>query len=382
MKRLLFVVLVLFANNLFAQHGFNTFHDITFDFLEINPNARIGGFGEVDVVGSSFYYDGGLYRNPALLSRHSKNFGVNFSYSPYMTKHFNNLNLLNLNGFYAFSSKNTIGINFTMYDRGEKYLSDELGQYLGNEHFFDLCLQGSYSHSFNNSISTGLSVKYVKSDSLYRYEPDKRTVNAFAIDLGFNYDNQYELNNQSLLKTSFGASISNFGPKVSYDNVEDKFLPTKLLLGLFINPDLYLSNKLRLSIELGYQAEKYLVPTPEFTLFDSVYTNPYSDITSFQALYQSFYDAPGGFSEEIDEIMHKFGSEFRLNFSNSLYFALRHGRIIENENKGNRKYQTFGVGGGYREFKVDFKMISFAEYESLNGTWIISFGYRKSLDLS
>lgn len=72
-----------------------------------------------------------------------------------------------------------------------------------------------------------------------------------------------------------------------------------------------------------------------------------SDISIFQALYRSFYNAPGGFKEELHEIRHKIGSEIRLNYDDIFYTALRLGRSMEHATKGSRTYTTMGYGVGY-----------------------------------
>lgn len=97
-------------------------------------------------------------------------------------------------------------------------------------------------------------------------------------------------------------------------------------------------------------------------------------------MYQSFYDAPDGFEEEIDEIKHKFGSEFRISYLDFGYFAFRHGRHMEHETKGNRNYQTFGLGWGVFGFMVDYMFIKDKDNEYLDNTWSFTIGYTHKLD--
>jgi len=71
------------------------------------------------------------------------------------------------------------------------------------------------------------------------------------------------------------------------------------------------------------------------------------------AIFQSFYDAPGGFMEELREISCSFGAEYWYNEQ----FALRGGYFYENETKGNRKYFTAGAGFRMNIFALDISYL-------------------------
>ena len=60
-------------------------------------------------------------------------------------------------------------------------------------------------------------------------------------------------------------------------------------------------------------------------------------------VFQSFGDAPGGFSEELDEFTWALGAEYLYQDS----FALRLGYFNENELKGARKFFAMGAGFKY-----------------------------------
>ncbi len=339
-------------------------------FLDANTNARIEGFGEVGVVTSPFYKNTGLYQNPALISNYSRNAGVDLMYVPWLKELTNDLNIFGFAGYYAIDSSNAFAFNFSRYDYGDLILTGSAGEYLGEENPYELYLKFGYNHSFHKSISLGFALKYYRSDiASPNYYINTKVVNTIAFDLGFSYKKKYNLKKYSYLNTNAGIAITNIGPKVSYSDNHDSFIPTKLSLGVFINPDIKMNKLMRLNIELAYQAEKYLTPT-----------NSNSDMSSFNALYESFYDAPGGLSEEIDEIRHKFGSEFRLSFQDIAYFAFRHGRSIESEIKGNRNYQTFGYGVGLFGFTIDYARITSDDYLPLDKTWFVTLGFSINFD--
>ena len=71
------------------------------------------------------------------------------------------------------------------------------------------------------------------------------------------------------------------------------------------------------------------------------------------AIFHSFYDAPGGFKEEMHEITYSIGTEYWYNNQ----FAIRGGYFHEHETKGNRKYFTVGAGFRLKGFTIDFSYL-------------------------
>jgi len=71
------------------------------------------------------------------------------------------------------------------------------------------------------------------------------------------------------------------------------------------------------------------------------------------AIFQSFFDAPGSFKEELREITYSYGVEYWYNNQ----FALRGGYFHEYETKGNRKYFTAGAGFRFKGFTLDFSYL-------------------------
>ena len=68
---------------------------------------------------------------------------------------------------------------------------------------------------------------------------------------------------------------------------------------------------------------------------------------------QSFYDAPGGFGEELREISLSLGAEYW--YSNA--FAARLGYFYEHKTKGARQYLTLGVGFRAKRLEFDFSYL-------------------------
>ena len=100
------------------------------------------------------------------------------------------------------------------------------------------------------------------------------------------------------------------------------------------------------SVALCIDLNKLLVPS------DTV-TGEKNNISVPEAIFKSFYDAPGGFREEMREITFSYGLEYWYNN----LFALRAGYFHENTYKGNRKYFTAGAGFRLSGFTLDFSYL-------------------------
>ncbi|MFC2104589.1 PorV/PorQ family protein [Bacteroidota bacterium] len=77
------------------------------------------------------------------------------------------------------------------------------------------------------------------------------------------------------------------------------------------------------------------------------------DVSVPEGMIQSFYDAPGGWEEELNEIKYSVGIEYW--YANQ--FAVRAGYFHEHHNKGNRKYFTLGAGLKLNVFTIDFSYL-------------------------
>ena len=67
------------------------------------------------------------------------------------------------------------------------------------------------------------------------------------------------------------------------------------------------------------------------------------------ALFSSFGDAPGGFKEELREVVLSTGLEY--NYNDLLY--ARGGYFYEAPDKGDRQYVSLGLGVRYQVFGID-----------------------------
>lgn len=152
------------------------------------------------------------------------------------------------------------------------------------------------------------------------------------------------------LTWSVGINISNIGSKISYTEIEKDFLPTNLKIGTAFKYELDTYN----SLTLAFDINKFLVPTPpDYNDQGEIIDGYDPEVSVPEGMIQSFYDAPRGFEEELEEYKYSIGAEYW--YANQ--FAVRAGYFHENQNKGNRKYFTVGAGLRLNIFTIDFSYL-------------------------
>jgi hypothetical protein len=134
------------------------------------------------------------------------------------------------------------------------------------------------------------------------------------------------------------------------DGQTSDFIPMNMRLGTAGTIELDNFNKLSLAVDFN----KLLVPTPPIYNTDmEIIDGKDPNVSVPIGIFQSFYDAPDGFKEEIHEITSSIGLEYWYNNQ----FAVRVGYFHENETKGNRKYFTAGAGFRLKGFTIDFSYL-------------------------
>jgi hypothetical protein len=132
------------------------------------------------------------------------------------------------------------------------------------------------------------------------------------------------------------------------------------------------------SVTVALDLNKLLIPsTPVRTaeMSDEEYEEElqnYRDMSSVSGIFKSFGDAPGGFEEEMKEIMWSVGLEYSYNKQ----FMVRGGYFHESESKGNRKYFSLGAGFKLSVFELNAAyLISTAQSNPLDQTLRFSLGF-------
>jgi hypothetical protein len=341
-------------------------------FLMISADARASGLGEQGVATSPDAFS--QHWNPAKYVFLDNKSGVGVSYTPYLSKLVSDVFLANLNYYNVIDERSSWSTSFKYFSLGDIDILQNPQDipYLENPNEFTL--DASYILKLNDNFSLGVTGRYLMSDvKLQSVDSDSSSASSFAVDIsGFYQSDERAYENFNGL-WRFGFNISNMGPKMKYEELgKNNFIPTNLKLGSAFDFIFDSSNKLSINLELN----KLLVPSPSVPIYnsnDQIIGYNQADVTFLSGLFKSFGDAPDGFSEELKEITLSLGLEYTYNDS----FALRVGYFGENEDKGARKYVTFGTGFSLEEIDLDLSYLlsSSSVISPLENTLRFSFTY-------
>lgn len=330
-------------------------------FLLIAPDSRSGAMGDAGVASSPDANS--MHWNVAKLAFVEKEMGVAVSYSPWLRRLVPDINMSYVSGYKKLSDDNAIGASLRYFSLGDIKFTDDQGNPIGDFNPAEFAIDVGYSQKFGQKFSGGLAVRYIYSNLTGGIDVSGSNTQAgksFAVDVGgFYTDEDAEVFGQEAIFNA-GLNISNIGAKISYTNDAIKdFIPINLRLGQSLTFVLDDYNTFSILTDVN----KLLVPTPPIYATDAsgqpIYNeeteefeiesgkNP--DVPIVTGIFQSFNDAPGGFSEELREFNISAGMEYWYNKQ----FAVRAGYMHEHATKGNRKYLTAGVGLKLSVFSLD-----------------------------
>ncbi len=316
-------------------------------FLLIAPDSRAGAMGDVGAATSADVNS--IHWNPAKYAFIEQPLALNTSYIPWLRNIVDDINFANLSGAYRLNENQTLAASLMYFSLGNITFTNSLGTTIGSHKPNEFSLDFAYALKLSKKMSGGVAFRYAHSNLTGGYAPDGQLAkpgNAYAGDISFFYTNPISLSGKNA-DLNFGAVVSNLGSKISYgNNSYEEFIPANLRIGTALNLEIDSYNKIMFAVDVN----KLLVPTPTVTINDTIYGIESDGISVPTAVFQSFYDAPGGFTEELHELMYSVGLEYWYNNQ----FALRGGYFDEHATKGNRKYFTMGVGVKLNVFSIDF----------------------------
>lgn len=334
--------------------------------LSIAPDARGGGMGDVGVATSPDINS--QYWNPAKYVFMESDAGVSISYTPWLRKLVSDIDLAYLSGYWKMDKRQALSMSLRYFSLGDITLMDEFGYPQGSSHPNEIAVDVAYSLMFTEKLSGSVAFRYIRADLGNGIaQQEIYPGSAVSADVAAYYRTPIALQNTEGT-LAFGANISNIGSKVSYDKkVTSSFLPTNMRLGASFDYPIDDYNKISVSTDIN----KLLVPTPKLnpTTED---LQAYSDMSPLAGIFNSFGDAPGGFSEEMREISWSLGAEYAYN--NQLF--VRGGYYNESQYKGNRKYFTAGFGFKLNVFQLDAAyVISTSQSNPLDQTLRFTLGF-------
>ena len=321
-------------------------------FLMISADARASGLGEQGVATSPDAFS--QHWNPAKYVFLDNASGVGVSYTPYLSKLVSDVFLANINYYNIIDERSSWSTSFKYFSLGDIDILQNPQDipYLENPNEFTL--DASYILKLNDYFSMGVTGRFLMSDvKLQSVDSDSSSASSFAVDISGFYQSDVKAYQNFNGLWRFGFNISNLGPRMKYEELGKKnFIPTNLKLGSAFDFIFDSSNKLSINLELN----KLLVPSPSIPILnsnDQIIGYNQEDVNFLSGLFKSFGDAPDGFSEELKEITLALGIEYTYDDS----FALRLGYFGENENKGARKYITFGTGFKLNDINLDLSYL-------------------------
>jgi hypothetical protein len=387
------IVMILFSQGLQAQ---SRAIETAVPYLLYAPDSRGTALGTLGAASNPDAFS--MHWNPAKYAFSDKRFGVAISYTPWYWLLIRDYDPLDLSfGYQAFNlyfkikDKMAISTSMVYYSTGEVTFTDEYGNDLGTYVPYNFYNDISFSYRISEVLSLGLAGRLIYSDltrGQYIQGAETHAGVSVAMDLSAYYHKGISLGSKEG-SLAWGVNISNIGSKMSYSEtaVSKDFIPTNLTAGIGCTTKFNSANSLTFLADFN----KLLVPTPPVYLRDSLGYPVYDDennrviskgmdpnVSVLRGMFQSWYDAPGGFEEEMKEWSFGIGAEywFRNNFS------ARAGIYHEDKIKGTRRYITTGIGIRFSYFGFDiailvpFEETTFNEF-NMRSSLIFEIGNRK-----
>ena len=327
-------------------------------FLLIAADARSAGMADMGVATSADAYSQQF--NPSKYAFSKQKQGFSMSYTPYLTSIANDISLGQITYFNRFNDRMAFSGSLRYFGFGDIELREtgdpnEVPVITSPNEF---ALDGSYSLKLSPEFAMGVSGRYIRSNlKIANATTDARPATTFAVDVSGIYQSEEVAYDNFNGRWRAGFNFQNLGPKLSYDNdlLNENFIPANMRLGGSFDFILDDYNK----VSLIGETTKLLVPTPQDSDLNndgvitadekSLNNQNYRNISWTSGIFQSFGDAPDGFSEELKEFTWALGAEYWYQDS----FALRTGYFSESVEKGARKYLTLGAGFKYNIVKID-----------------------------
>ena len=346
-------------------------------FVLIASDARAAALGDMGVATSVDAFS--QQWNSSKYAFSESKSGIAVSYTPYLSKLVNDIFLGNVTYFNRIDERSAFAASIRYFSLGDiEFVDDEFSTAL-IQRPNELTLDASYALRLSDQFAMSVAMRYLRSDlKLNTGDIDATPASTFGVDISGFYQSEEQAYNDFNGRWRMGFAIQNLGPKFKYDEGgQENFQPTNLRLGAGFDFIFDQYNKVSVTAEVT----KLLVPTPpilgteyEYTdvngngfyeegvdeLGDQVsdnngviYKGKDPNVDFLTGIFQSFGDAPGGFSEELKEFTWSLGAEYVYQDS----FAFRAGYFNESEEKGARKFIALGAGFKYNVVNIDLSYL-------------------------
>lgn len=329
-------------------------------FLRVNPDGRSGAMGD---VGMALSPDANaVFSNSARLAFMDHDYGVSLTFVPWLRGIATDVYMADLVGYYNIKRKQTLAASLRYFSLGQIQFTDINGAELNSVRPVEMAFDLNYARALTDRFGLAVGLRYINSN-LGSTDQDRFISQAAAADLSMFQTNPLKVKKLEAVKINWGLALTNIGTKMSYSaNALNKdFIPANFALGIGCEIQIDEYNKFGIYTDVN----KLLIPTPVPEFLENGDPNPdydkegepgiadYKERSSIGALFSSFADAPGGFSEEMAEFTIGVGAEYTYND----LFMVRAGYFYENPTKGARKFLSAGVGLKYSVFQMNFAYV-------------------------
>jgi hypothetical protein len=322
-------------------------------FLTISGDARASGMGDMGVATSVDAYS--QQWNPAKYAFSERKLLISASYTPFLENVVSDIGLLSATYANKIDEQSAFAVGIRFFSLGEIELRQTINEEGTSVEPNEFTIDGSYSLKLSETFSMAVGGRFISSNlRLQDGIQDSQAANAFAVDIAGFFRSREIVYDNFNGRWRAGFNISNLGGSLQYDNGgQENFLPTNLRLGAGFDFILDADNVVGVYSEFN----KLLVPTPrDFDGdgdIDSEDNEIYQNIGFFNGLFESFGDAPDGFSEELREVTWSLGAEYKYQD----VFMLRAGYFNESPVKGSRQFATLGAGFKFKSAQIDLSYL-------------------------
>jgi hypothetical protein len=348
MKKISLIAIATFLG-IFGSYAQEEVNPITTaaPFLLIAPDARAGGLADMGVATSSDVSS--MHYNAAKYAFSESQWQIGLNYTPWLRNLTNDVSLTSLFVANKINERSAWSTSLTYFSLGSIELTDGSGISLGSENPNEFAIDGAYSLKLSEVISMAVGLRYIHSNLAVRIDNSEiQTVNTFAVDVSMFYQSEEKNFGDFNGRWRAGVNLSNMGPKVELVlGGDESFIPTNLKMGGGFDFILDNANTITTNLELN----KLLVPTPPIrdNATGDIISGKDDNVGFLKGMVQSFYDAPRGFEEEMEEFIWQASAEYLYND----VFSVRAGYFHESANKGNRQFFTLGTGFKFRSTTLD-----------------------------
>lgn len=321
-------------------------------FLRISGDARSAGLGDMGVATSSDAWS--QQWNPSKYAFSLRETQLGVAYTPYLGNLVNDIAIAQLVYAKRINENSAFAGSLRYFTLGSITLTQSADDPGVEENPNEFVIDGTYSLKLSEQFALAVTGRFLRSDlRIQGVDNDASAANSFGVDISGYYQSEELALNDFNGRWRGGFNISNIGPSITYDEGgQENFIPTNLALGGGFD---FILNDGFSKIGVTAEVNKLLVPTPPILDDDTgeIISGEDDDVTFVNGIFQSFSDAPGGFSEELREFTWALSAEYTYDDS----FALRLGYFNESEDKGARKFLSLGAGFQFSSIDIDLSYL-------------------------